>query len=67
MSSSSYGSVCRDHVNIHSNLHGICFGYLNLRYDNQLVGPSTCLMIPDSSNSSKILSSFSLFENGVLY
>ena len=39
---------------------------VNTRFDNQPVGPATCSLTPDSSSSSKILSSFSLFANGIL-
>ena len=36
------------------------------RYDNQSIGSSTCLMPHDSSSSSDILLSCSLFMNGIL-
>ena len=47
----------------------ICVGSaldVKTRFDNQSIGSSTCLMALDSSSSSDILLSCSLFMNGIL-
>ena len=47
----------------------ICVGSaldVKTRFDNQSIGSSTCLMAHDSSSSSDILLSCSLFMNGIL-